>query len=155
MGKKPLDIVIPIQSETIKTFDQAQQKWEYGYRRNFRRQKINTFLDAVLFNEAAEAFTSKIFECRPYVKFTILINLIVASDPTDIVFHIEFSDDQENWYKYMNGPFGDLRYEDSAGNKKEYIVGDVIAPYVRIRAVSSGCEATKTFLITAKMIFNS
>lgn len=155
MGKKPLDVVIPIQSETIKTFDQDQQAWTYGYRRNFRRQKIHKFIDAVTFNEADEAFTSKIFKCEPYVKFVILINLDVTSDPTDIVFHIEFSDDQENWYKYMNGPFGDLRYEDAAGDKKEYIVGDVIAPYVRIRAVSSGCEATKIFLITAKMIFNT
>jgi len=52
----------------------------------------------------------------------------------------------------MNGPFGDLRYEDSAGAKQEAVIGKVVAPYMRIHVVSSGCDGTNTFTLTAKAI---
>ena len=115
---------------------------------------IHTFVNAVTFAAADEAYTSPSFKCADYSEFLLLINLDVTGAPTDIYANIEFSDDNSNFFKYMLGPFGDLRYEDTAGDKKECLLIPVLAPYVRVQLVSSGCAGGATFLMTVKGIFN-
>jgi len=135
-------------------YNENSHEWETAYRKDFKRQRTITPINAILFDDTAETFTSEIFAVSPYSTGLLLINLDVTSAPTDIYFNIEFSDDMINWFKYMIGPFGDLRYEDAAGDKKECLDFPILAPYLRVYAVSSNCDASNTFLITAKIILN-
>lgn len=116
------------------------------------KQKINTFVDGVVFNTSAEAYTSAKLDVSDYRNFSLLIDLAVASDPTDIVIRVQFSDDDVKYYNLMNGPFGDLRYEDGAGDKLEAVFGNIMAAFMKIYVLSSGCEAAKTFTLTVKAI---
>lgn len=117
-------------------------------------QKIHTFVDAVVFNSADETYTATGIDASDYREFSLLIDLAVVSDPTDIQIQVRFSDDDVTYRQLMNGPFGDLRYEDGAGAKAEAINGKVSAPYMDIHVISSGCEAGKTFTLTVKTVLS-
>jgi len=113
-------------------------------------QAIHTFVNAVVFDTADETYTSASLDVSEYRNFTILLDLAVTLAPTDIVIRVQFSDDDSTFYNLMNGPFGDLRYEDTAGAKVEALTGRIIASYMRIYVVSSGCDATNKFTLTVK-----
>ena len=130
----------------------GKEKWEIAYRTDYKRIKTINFVDNILFDTANETYTSDIVKCAPFRNFMLLINLQVTGAPTDIVTDVRFSDDRANFYKYMIGPFGDLRYEDTAGDKMECIAGPVIAPYMQLKLSSTGCAVGKTFLMTVKAI---
>lgn len=115
-------------------------------------QAIHTLVDAVVFNSTDETYTSASIDVSAYRFFSVLLDLAVADAPTDIVVRVQMSDDDSTWRNFMNGPFGDLRYEDAAGAKNEAIHGPLSAPYMRFYIVSSGCTATKTFTLTAKAV---
>jgi len=112
---------------------------------NPRRIACALCLDGVVFNDAITTITSTSFRCVPFHDFAILIKLVVAGTPTDILFDIEFSEDNVTFYKLMNGPFGDLRYEDAAGNKNEAVFGKIAGKYVRVTATATGTAAQDTF----------
>lgn len=154
MRAKPKDLKQCKLVESALIFDESIGEWEVAYRKDFKRQKTHTFVDAVTFDATDETYTSKPFECIAYSTFLLLINLDVTGSPTDIYIDVEFSDDRANWYKYMRGPFGDLRWEDGAGDKKECIDGPVLARYMRLKLTSSGCATGATFLMTVKAILN-
>lgn len=148
----------PTEIETLDTariLDGDENEWTAGYLMVYRRLMTVTFLNAIVFNNATTTFTSEKFLSVPYSKFLLLIDLAVANDPTDILIEVELSDDGAKWYKYMSGPFGDLRYEDAAGDKKEAVDGDVRAHQFRIKATATGTDATKTFTLTVKVEFAS
>lgn len=136
-------------------WDERDNKFYVGYRRDFFRQKVVEFVKGITFNSAGMTYTSEEYHSVAYREFVLLVNLDVTGAPTDIYINVEFSDDRATWYKYMNGPFGDLRWEDAAGDKKEAISGPILAPWMRLYLVSSGCTATKTFKMTVKVILNS
>ena len=115
-------------------------------------QTTHTFVDGVVFNATDEAYTSAAFDVSDYRKFSLLIDLAVALAPTDIVIRVQFSDDDVTYYNLMNGPFGDLRYEDTAGDKLEAVVGKVMAAYMKVYVLSSGCDGTNTFTLTVKAV---
>lgn len=115
-------------------------------------QKVQTLVSAVVFNSAAEAYTSASVDCSGYRKFLLEINLDVTLAPTDINIQVQFSDDDVTFYNFMNGPFGSLLYEDSAGDKLACVSGDCLAQYIRVYVLSSGCDASNTFLLTCKLI---
>jgi hypothetical protein len=116
------------------------------------QQKIHTFVDAVVFNSTDETYTATGLDVSDYRDFTLLIDLDVANTPTDLQIQVRFSDDDSTYHQLMNGPFGDLRFEDAAGNKNEALVGKCLAPYMDIYCISSGCGATDTFTLTLKAI---
>lgn len=113
---------------------------------------IHTFIDDITFNNTITTVTSSSVGTEKYNSSILLIDLAVANDPTDIVIEVEFSDDNVTFYKYMLGPFGDLRYEDSAA-KKESLLLDCAPMYVRIKVTATGTDETKTFTLTVKGIF--
>lgn len=117
-------------------------------------QKTHTFIDGVVFDSTDEDYTSDSRDVSNYRDFGLLIDLDVTLAPTDIVVRVQFSDDDVTYRDYMNGPFGDLRYEDGAGDKNEAVVGKVIAPYMKIYALSSGCDGTNKFALTAKVVLS-
>ncbi len=138
--------------DSIQVLDQDENEFTKCWLTSCKRVKTKKLIDAVTFNNVTASFTSAAFFCEPYTKFNLLIDLDVTNTPTDILFSIEFSDDNAKFYKYMNGPFGDLRYEDSAGDKLESILGELRASYVRLKAVATGTTAANTFKVTAKLI---
>lgn len=153
MGKT--EMATPQLTDSVQIFNRLESEFVTAFRLGFLQEKTVVPIKQILFNSSAQVFTSVSIDTRRYLSFLMLIDLDVTSDPTDIQFVVEFSDDNATWYQYVIGPFGDLRYEDSAGDKTECLDGPIIAPYMRLRAVSSGCEATKTFLITSKLILRS
>jgi len=117
-------------------------------------QKTHTFVDGVVFNSTDEDYTSDSLNVSNYRDFDLLIDLGVTLAPTDIVIRAQFSDDDITYRNYMNGPFGDLRFEDGAGDKNEALIGKVIAPYMKIYALSSGCDGTNKFILTVKAVLS-
>jgi len=152
MGDKKAPPAQPLLPEAAIIWTGGKEKWEVAYRTDYRRHKPITFVDNILFNAAGQTYTSDILRCAPYRNFLLLIDLNVTGVPTDMVIDVKFSDDQAKFYKYMHGPFGDLRYEDSAGDKLECIDGPILASYMQLKLTSSGCDGSKTFLMTVKAI---
>lgn len=126
-----------------------------SWQNQFKRFLTVVPVFGILFNSTAQVYTSKAFHVEPFKRFSIFIALAVSGTPTDIYYDIEFSDNQQEWYKYITGPFGDLRYEDSAGAKNEYLVGDIVATWMKIKITSSGCSASATFTTTVKVNLES
>ena len=140
--------------ESAQIFDSSDHQFVTAYRKDFKRVKTIVLLDAVTFNASVTTKTGKLFEVIAYRDALILINLDVTSTPTDIVFEIEFSHDRQNWFKYVIGAFGDLRYEDAAGDKKECLEIPLLAPYMRCKATATGTSGSALFLTTVKAILN-
>lgn len=115
-------------------------------------QQVNTLVDGVVFNSANEDYTSAVIDVSALRNFTLLIDLGVTLAPTDILIQPQFSDDDLTYYNLVNGPFGSLLYEDEAGAKKEAITGVIMAQYLKLYVLSSGCDATNFFTLTAKII---
>lgn len=116
------------------------------------KQAVSTLIDAVVFDSTAEAYTSAAVDCSGYRKFLLELNVDVTLVPTDLNIQVQFSDDNVTFYNYMNGPFGSLMYEDSAGDKLESISGECLAQYIRLYALSSGCDGTNKFTLTSKLV---
>jgi len=114
-------------------------------------RNTTTMIDAHVFDAADEAKTSNSIDVSDYKSLIVLIDLAVVLAPTDIVIDIEFSDDDSTFYKLMEGPFGDLRYEDSAGALKEALQSECYGKHVRVVATSSGCDGSNTFTLTVKI----
>jgi len=140
--------------ESAQVFDESEHEFVVAYRKDFKRVKTITLIDAVTFNAVTTTKTGNLFEVPAFAKALILIDLDVTGAPTDILFEIFFSEDRQNWYKYMIGPFGDLRYEDAAGDKYECLEIPILAPYMRCKVTATGTDASKTFLTTVKAILN-
>ncbi len=136
------------EKESIQLWDERDLKWKLAFEARVRRLETIKFVDAVLFDSAAEAYTSNEFECAPFKEFNLMIDLDVTGAPTDIRIDVEFSHDRANWFKLMDGPFGSLLYEDAAGDKKECVTGKIIAHWMRIYVLSSGCTSSLTFKLS-------
>lgn len=138
--------------DSIQVLDQDENEFTKCWLTACKRLKTKKLIDAITFNDVIASYTSATFFCEPYRKFALLINLDVTATPTDIVIRVDFSDDGVKWYQYMNGPFGDIRYEDSAGDKLEAILGELRASYIRLRAIATGTTAANKFQLTSKII---
>lgn len=111
----------------------------------------HTLVDAITFDDDPTTYEATGVATKDYRFFALAIDLAVVDAPTDIVIAVQFSDDDSTYYNLMNGPFGDLRYEDTAGAKKEVLVGRVIADYMRVYVVATGTDSTHKFTLTVKL----
>ena len=141
--------------DSADVLDQAISEWGRGWETRYRRVKTIRLFDVSEFNASVTSITSKSFFCEPYKKFSLLLDLAITGTPTDILIEVKFSDDNAKFYKLMNGPFGDLRYEDSAGNLLEEIQGECRASYGHVKATATGTSGANKFTLNAKMVFNS
>ncbi len=118
----------------------------------FRRRNSETLIDNELITDT---YTSSSIRTEDYRNFVLYLNIDSTGTPTDILFHVDFSDDNTTWYKLTDHWYGDLRYEDTATadgiteSMGYYIQGR----YVRLRAVVTGGGAAAYFTVTAKMEF--
>jgi len=114
-------------------------------------RNTTTLIDGHVFNTAGATKTSSSIDISRYKDLIILIDLAVTGAPTDILIEVYFSDDDTTFYKLMEGPFGDLRYEDEAGDKKEALHSKAYASNLKVKATSSGTDATNYFTLTVKV----
>jgi len=115
------------------------------------RKKTITLIDAQVFDDVTTTKTSTSIDISAYRWFELLIDLAVTGTPTDLLIEAEVSDDDTTFYKHMRGPFGDLRYEDTAGDLREAI-GDVCpSNYLRVKATATGTTALNKFTLTVKI----
>lgn len=152
MRRKPEDLKVAQLPEWAQIWDQRIRAWFTGYRTDFTKRHVHTFVKAKTFDGTLTPLTTESIEVDGYSKFLLEVDLDVTGAPTDIVIDVEFSDDNATFYKYMIGPFGDLRWEDSAGDKKECLDGPVIAKYMRLKLTSTGCTTSAYFLMNVKAI---
>lgn len=115
-------------------------------------QAVIRLFTAAVFETDPKSWATTGKEVADYRKFALLIDLAVTGSPTDVVLSVEFSDDGTIFYKFMNGPFGDLRYESTAGDKLEAVFGEIMAPYMRLTATSTGCDGSNKFTLTVKIV---
>jgi len=118
------------------------------------RQKTVTAIDGTVFDDDPTTETSSAIATGNFREFLLLIDLAVTNTPTDALIEVLFSDDDSTYYKYMNGPFGDLRYEDSAGDKTECLSGPLLAPYMKIKVTCTGTDASNKFTLTVKAVLS-
>lgn len=150
MVTMPKDLPIQKLNEVALIWDPDSESWAISYRTDFKRLKTITLIDNVEFNATVTTHTGISFDIQAYRECVILINVAVTSTPTDIVIDIEESDNNSDFYKYMGGPFGDLRYEDAAGDKKEAIPLPLRVPYIRAKATATGTSGSNKFTLTVK-----
>jgi hypothetical protein len=154
MGTSPRAPQQPRLPESASVFDTTQQEFEVAYRKDFKRTRQVILINNITFDNVTTSFTGVAFEVPAYAIALICINLGVTLVPTDIVFNLEFSCDKIVWFKYMRGPFGDLRYEDAAGAKTECLDIPILAKYMRCRAVATGTSAVNMFTATVTAVLN-
>lgn len=141
--------------QNVNYYSDQKDKWTECFDDTVNPYITHTFVDEVKFDSTGETYTSDKFYCAPYRKAMIYIEHTVTSSPTYYYIDVEFSPDGATWHKFMEGAFGDLRYEDSAGDKKECLSLPVIARYVRIKITSSGCSSSAYFIVRIQMAFQS
>jgi hypothetical protein len=135
-------------------WDKAEQKIKSVWQRAWKRQETIRLFSALIFNAVTTTKSSVIISSAAFSDFLLLINLGVTLVPTDITLAVEFSADGVNFHQLMNGPFGSLMYEDSAGAKKECVHGKILAPYMRVTATATGTSATALFTLTLDVVLN-
>lgn len=138
-----VEIHQPEISDSARVFDHDENEWITGWQTCYRIQKQKIFLDAV-----SSDTTSESFSCEKYQTFSLLINIIPTAGTGSVRIDVEFSNDNAVWYKFMNVPFGAIRYSLATGSLKELIKGDINAPYIRVRNVVSG-SLTYTLSVSA------
>lgn len=118
--------------------------------------KPKTVIDNVTLDDSPTSTTSASVKCEGYSRFMLFLDVDSTLAPTDVLFEVELSPDGTNWHKYVIGPFGDLRYEDTltASGLLESLSGECAgATHWRIKATGTGTDASNSFAITAKVAF--
>lgn len=141
-------------SEFVQTYDQTEQKFKTAWLRQWRRQETIRMIDAITFNDVVTSKTSNSIHVGAFTDFCLLIDLDVTAAPTDITIDVELSYDGARFFKLMNGPFGSLMYEDSAGDKKEAVSGKVLADYMRIKVTATGTTSSATFKLSLDVVLS-
>ena len=118
----------------------------------FRRRNSETLIDN---QTITDTYTSSSIHAEDYRKFVLYLTISSTGQPTDILFDVEFSDDNVNFYKLTDLWYGDLRYEDTAtaDGIRESMGYYIQGRYVRLTATVTGGSATDYFTVTAKMEF--
>ena len=156
MARRPDKIDDPLKSyDSIHIWSDMINEWVVAFERRFQYLQPVKLLDAHVFNATDEAKNSDIIDVRPYARGLLMLNIDFTgtADSIDIVFRLQFSHNQVDWHTYMIGPWGDLRYIDA--DKKECLDFPIIAHYMRLRAVSSGCSSSNYLTVTAKAVLQN
>lgn len=123
------------------------------------RSPLITLIDGILLDDNPTSVTSDpVAEeiVGSYRHFTLYIDMDSTSTPTTIEWIVEFSpDDGASWFAYRQGLFASLFYEDSltASGLQQSFNGDCAGRMFRVKAVAVGTDASKKFLVTAKVEF--
>ena len=118
-----------------------------------RIPEIKTLFTDQVFDNVTTNANSERVRTKPYSHFGLFLKIAVANDPTDLVFKVQFSnDDAVTWFDLKNDFFGDLRYEDAVptvATVYEILHGPCSGRDIRLRIVATGTTAAKTFTVSA------
>ena len=111
------------------------------------RSNASKLVDNITFNAVTTTYTSSPIPTSFYRYFITYIDLLSVGTPTYILYEVEFSHDNTNWYKYMNDFCGDLRYEDTVCSTRIYesMSMQCAGRYMRIKVTATGTTAANTF----------
>jgi len=113
---------------------------------------IQTLWEDEVFNNVLTELDSDEILTENYTRFGLFLKILSAGAPTDIVFKIQFSNDEgTTWWDLQNDFFGDLRYSDAAVATvvQEIMDGPCSGRLLRLRAVGTGTAADDTFTVSA------
>jgi hypothetical protein len=113
------------------------------------------------YDSAAETATSQSIDCRRFRYAVLTFTLDSTGTPTDIIFDVERSPDNSNFFKFGDSFLQDLRYDDTvcatAINQAITIPLATMDRFIRVTVISAGCTGagTKFDVTNAKMTFGN
>lgn len=113
---------------------------------------VTTAIDNVTFDDDPTTQTSSDIDTSTYDYGFLEIDVAVTDTPTDALIEVFTGDAATPTRKIMDGPLGDLRYEDSAGTKNECIKVPYLGDFTAIKVTCTGTDATHKFTITVKFV---
>lgn len=112
-----------------------------------------TLIDNITLDDAPTEYESACTDISTYDYGMLFIDIAVgAGVPTDCLFEV--------WtgctagacdYKIMDGPLGDLRYDDTCCPKHEGIAIPYFCDFLKVKIIGTGTAAGATFVVTAKV----
>lgn len=117
-----------------------------------RIKTIVTLWEDEVFNDVQTSLNSSRVRTKDYTDFALFLFIDSTLAPTDIVFKIQFSnDDGTTWFDLQNDFWADLRYEDTAvaAGVYEVLSGKCAGRDIRLRAVAIGTSAANLFTVSA------
>ena len=116
------------------------------------RAKIQTLIN----NQAIQtSLVSSSVSTEDHRNFVLYLDVTSTGTPTDILFSVQFSNDNVNWYSLTDWFYGDLRYEDTAtaNGLHESMSWHTVGRYMRLNAGVTGGTVANYFTVTARVEF--
>ena len=112
-----------------------------------------TLIDNITLDDDPTFYNSACVDVSDYAYGMLMIDLAVgAGAPTDCLFEVWTGcATGECDYKIMDGPLGDLRYDDTVCPITESIAIPYFCDWLQVRAIGTGTAAGATFVITANV----
>lgn len=117
-----------------------------------KQKEEDLVINAITLDDDPTSYTSDTYDGSEFQRGALLIRLLLAGSPTDVVFSVEQSTDNTYWFKMMDWYLGDLRYEDTAGGKTECVEIPYFCNFYRVSAVATGTTSENKFIITCRMV---
>jgi len=111
-----------------------------------------TLIDAIKLDDNPTSYTSTCTDVSAYDYGMLFLDIAVNGAPTDVLFELYTGcADNACTYKIMDGPLGDLRYDDTCCPRVESIAIPYFCDYLSVKATATGTDADKYFTVTAKV----
>lgn len=114
-------------------------------------KSCTTAIDAIVLDDDPTAYTSAAIDTTSYDYGMLFLDIAVTLVPTDVLIEVLTSCDDSAYFTIMDGPLGDLRYDDTACPRTEAIAIPYFCKYIKIRATGTGTGAANKFTVTAKV----
>jgi len=125
--------------------------------------KMQTLLNAVVFNNTKQSEQSAEVLCVGYRKVTFLVDITAAGTADDTIETQVYLQvyDGSNWFDVVDGPFASWEYDHAqvtnaprpgSSQLREALSWEVSAPKFRLDVRSPETTATKTLTVTIKAI---
>jgi len=111
---------------------------------------VGALYTAEVVNDGA-VHTSAAVELTGFSAVGLELNIAVTLTPTDLTMELQFSDNTTDWYPLATTPWSNMVWEDGGAPYMESHTIPLVARYVRLSAVGTGCDANNYFTITAKL----
>jgi hypothetical protein len=145
------ELVTPEIPDQGRVYDEDLAEWDSGWQTCFKRHKVVTFLDAILFNDVIGSATSELFKCAPYRFAEICFDVVKSGEPTNVLYYIETSPDGVAWFVASSSIWSG---HSSTATGKISLIDRIISPYFRVRADATNVTALNTFLVSVKVVFS-
>lgn len=110
-----------------------------------------TAINAIVLDDNPTTYTSAAIDMSTFDYAMLFLDIAVTSTPTDVLIEVLTSCDDSTYYTIMDGPLGDLRYDDTCCPRAESIKIPYGCAFIKVKATATGTDAQKTFTVTAKV----